>query len=274
MDSVRDTQEVYGFLWSKSKEYSSFPAKGHFTYMQEVITEPIVRGHVGIDIGCGMGQDTYLMAKDNPDVRVIALDLSGGVYKTKELIQGLNNAGVIMGSIMTLPIRSEVLDFAYSFGVLHHTPDPERGLCEINRVLKKGSPVFLYLYEDHSENILKYFAIKATTLLRKITIKIPRKILYALSFIASPFIFVIFSCPSMILRKFKSTRKFSENMPFNFARSPFNIQADIYDRFGAPIEYRFSRIAVYDMLIRCNFYNINIGRLKDTAGWVVWAYKK
>ena len=193
MDSIKATGNIYGFLWNKSKGYSSFSTKGHFTFMQEVIGVPIVRGSLGIDVGCGLGYDIYLMARSNPGVRVFGLDLSDGVYKTKELIQGLNNAGVIMGSIMTLPIRSEVLDFAYSFGVLHHTPDPERGLCEINRVLKKGSPVFLYLYEDHSENILKYFAIKATTLLRKITIKIPRKILYALSFIASPFIFVIFS---------------------------------------------------------------------------------
>lgn len=274
MNSIKETGEVYGFLWNKSKGYPSFPAEGHFTYIQEVIAEPIVRGYVGIDIGCGMGQDTYLMAKSNPGVLVIALDLSDGVYKTRELIGGMNNAGVIKGSAMALPIRSEALDFAYSFGVLHHTPEPETGLSEISRVLKKGSPVFLYLYEDHSDNIFKYFVIKAVTVLRKVTIKIPRKILYALSFMASPFVFIIFSCPAIILSKFKSTRKFAENMPFNFGRSPFNIQADIYDRFGAPIEYRFSRIAVYDMLIRCNFYNINIGRLKDTAGWVVWAYKK
>ncbi len=174
---------------------------------------------------------------------------------------------------MDIPLKEGVFDFAYSFGVLHHTPNPKKGLFEISRVLKKESPVFLYLYEDHSENIIKYIALRAIMVLRKITIKIHPKILYILSFIASPFVFILFSGPAIILRKFKSTRKFAENIPFNFGTSPFYLQADLYDRFGAPIEYRFNRREVYDMLNRCNFYNINITRLKATAGWVVWAYK-
>ncbi|MDP2905332.1 MAG: class I SAM-dependent methyltransferase [Candidatus Omnitrophota bacterium] len=271
---IRATKEVYGFLWNKSQGYSTSLEKGHFSYMQETVTEPIVRGGAGIDIGCGMGQDTYLMAKNNPGVSVIALDLSDGVYKTRELVRGLNNAAAVKGSVTALPVRSEALDFAYSFGVLHHIPDPKKGLFEINRVLKKGSPVFLYLYEDHSGNILKYLTVKTAALFRKITVRIPRKILYALSFLASPFVFIVFSCPAIILSKFDKTRSIAENIPFNFGRSPFGLRSDLFDRFGAPIEYRFSKKQVYELLDNCNFHNITITKLKATAGWVAWAYKR
>lgn len=185
-----------------------------------------------------------------------------------------SNVYVIKGSVIHSPLKEGIFDFAYCFGVLHHTSDPKKDLLEIARILKKQSPVFLYLYEDHSDNVLKYLALKAVMFLRKLTIKIPPKMLYILSFVASPLVFLFFSCPSIILRKFKSTQKFAENMPFNFSTSLFGLGADLYDRFAAPIEHRFSRKELYDILDSHNFYNINITKLKATAGWVVWAYKK
>ena len=110
--------------------------------------------------------------------------------------------------------------------------------------------------------------------MRGITTRIPPKILYALSLIASPFIFIFFSCPAKVLSIFKFTKKIAEKIPFNFGTSPFSLRGDLYDRFGAPIEYRYSRGEVYDMLNKYSIFNINITRLKATAGWVVWGYKK
>lgn len=235
---VDKTKEVYGLLWEKT-DIVNLPGSSHFDKMQEAIPEKIVRGKLGIDIGSGCGYDTYIMAKDNPSVKII----------------------------------SGVFDFAYCFGVLHHAPDPARCLSEIARILKKQSPVFLYLYEDHSENVLKYLALKAVTFLRMITTRIPRKVLYILSFLASPFIFILFSWPAIILRKFKATQRLAENIPFNFGTSLFGLGADLYDRFAAPIEHRFSKSEIYDILEAYNFSNINVTKLKATAGWVAWAYK-
>lgn len=273
MDTVKETERTYGFLWARNKNISPLN-QWHFNFMQEVIGEPIVRGSKGIDIGSGCGYDTYIMAKNNPSVEIVSIDLSDGVYKTRELTFGLENVQIIKCSVLDLPIKDNIFDFAYSFGVLHHTINPQKGLLEIARILKKESPVFLYLYEDHSENILKYLALKAIMFLRKITIKIPPKILYILSFIASPFVFILFSFPAKILMKFDATKNLVRTIPFNFGRNPFSLSADLYDRFSVPIEHRFSRQDIYDMLMENNFYNINITRLKTSAGWAVWGYKK
>ena len=76
------------------------------------------------------------------------------------------------------------------------------------------------------------------------------------------------------MMKFKLTRRIAENTPFNFGTGPFSLRGDIYDRFGAPVEYRFSRQAVLDMFGECGFSNARVTRLYNTAGWVAWGYKR
>lgn len=273
MNRERHTKETYGFLWGKSAA-AACPDRWHFNDMQEVVGEPLVRGSRGIEIGSGCGYDSSIMARGNPSVDIVSTELSDGVYRSRELTSGLGNVKLIQCSVLDIPLKDSIFDFAYSFGVLHHTTNPKKGLLAIARVLKKDCPVFLYLYEDHSENRLKYIAVKVVTALRKITVKIPRKALYCLSVVFSPFVFVIFSLPSKILGRFKATRDFSRKIPFNFGTGPFSLCGDIYDRFGAPIEYRFSRKQILDLMTECRFRKISITRLVNVAGWVVWGYKK
>jgi len=268
---TQKTGGVYGFLWKEIKNQK--PGKWHYNSMLEAVNEPIVRGKRGIDIGSGCGFDTYLMAKDNPFVNIISLELSAGVYKTRQLTSGLKNVWIIRGSALNIPLADSTLDFAYSFGVLHHTPDPEQGVREIARVIKKNAPAYLYLYEDHSENRMKYSALKLVNFIRRITTKIPSGILYTFSFLASPFLVIFFTFPSAILKRFKATQQLSGKIPFNFGTHLFSLAGDIYDRFGAPIEYRFSRQKVFELLKRNGFVNITVGRMKSVAGWVIWGRK-
>lgn len=273
MESIAKTKKSYGFLWTISKEMSP-QEHWHFDAMQEVVSEPIVRGTMGIDVGSGCGYDTYIIAKNYPSVSIISLDLSDGVYSCKKLTSDLKNVKIIESSILDVAIKPGIFDFAYCYGVLHHIHDPARGLSEIGRILKKDAPVFLYLYEDHSENFVKYSALKAVNILRRITVRIPPRLLYMISILLSPFVAILFSYPAKFLRRFKSTRAFADKMPFNFGTHLFSLAGDIYDRFSAPIEFRFNKDQVFELLEKAGFLNITIKRFSSVAGWVAWGYKK
>lgn len=273
MDKIKKTSSAFGFLWKRidAKVPSHWQ---HFDEMQEVIPEPIAKGRCGIDIGSGPGYDTYIMASSNPSVKIISLEISDGIYKTKKLVSGLSNVYLTRASALELPLKSDSLDFAYSFGVLHHTPSPNKCVSEIARIIKKGSPAFLYLYEDHSENLIKYLAVKIMAILRIITTRMPHNMLYIGCYLFSPVIVLFFSYPAMFFRKFKATRYLADRMPFNFGTHLFSVAGDLYDRFSAPIEYRFNRKETIELLSKNGFTNIKIDRLKTKAGWVVWGYKR
>lgn len=274
-EKLGNTKKTYGFLWARTRSREVLPPhEWHFHAMQDVINEPIVRGLIGIDAGSGCGYDTYIMAKNNPGVKIVSIDLSDGVYKTKRISFELGNVMVIQCSIIRPPIKDGIFDFAYSFGVLHHTPDPKKSLLEIARILKEGCPAFVYLYENHSGNPVKYIAIRLISWLRIITVKMPLEVIYGLSLFFAPFVYIIFTVPSKILMKFRSTETFARKMPFNFGMGPFSLKGDLLDRFSAPIEYRFSRQGAFDLFIECGFDNVTVSRLRDRAGWIVWGYKR
>jgi ubiquinone/menaquinone biosynthesis C-methylase UbiE len=272
MDQVKKTEKIYKYLWEKGRT-DVLPLRWHFHQMQERIPEPIVRGKMGIDIGSGCGYDTNIMARDNPKVKIVSLEISDGVYKTKKITQDLKNINIIKGSILHLPLKENTFDFGYSYGVLHHIPEPEKGLKELARILKDGSPVFLYLYEDHSEDRIKYWSIKIINMVRKITTKLSAPFLYMICFLLSPVIILFFTYPSKIMKKFKPLHPLAEKVPFNFGTHFFSLAGDLYDRFAAPIEHRFSREEVLELFKKSGFSSIKIEKMPAVAGWVTWGYK-
>ncbi|MFC1674319.1 class I SAM-dependent methyltransferase [Candidatus Omnitrophota bacterium] len=267
LNSIKRTKDSYSFLWREGHRNSAAP-RWHFNDMQEAIKEPIVRGRIGMDLGSGCGYDTYIMAENNPQVKIVSLDISDGVFMTRGLTRRLENVLVLKGSALDLPLKSYALDFVYSFGVLHHLVDPTQGLKEVHRVLKSGSRAFIYLYEDHSDNRIKSFALKMVGIIRKASVKLPPRLLFIISLLISPFVVLLFSWPARALSCFKPSSKLARAMPFNFGTHPFSVAGDLFDRFSTPVEHRFSREGVAKLFQQAGFCNTRIEKLSSSAGWI------
>lgn len=86
-----------------------------------------------LDDGCGTG---YFIAR-LAGAQVIGLDLSGG------MLQQARKRGscLIQGDSQHLPLPDAQFDLVIARSLLHHLPDPIRGLAEIRRVLKPGGQV-------------------------------------------------------------------------------------------------------------------------------------
>jgi len=270
--AVKRASRIYSYLWTgdTSKEP---PERYHYHRMQEVIPKQIVQGRRGIDLGCGNGYDIYAMAKLNPDIKFFGIDVSDGIFVARRITKNLDNVFLVAALAEALPFKDQSFDFGYSYGVLHHLPDPEAGFSELTRIIQKGGGVFLYLYEDHRDNFIKFMALKGISFIRKYTTRLSPESLHLLCLLLSPLVILVFTWPSKILSKFKSTKWFANKIPFNFGKGLFSVRADLFDRFGAPVEHRFNEQQIRELFSLYGYSKVSLTKMRDVAGWVAWGYK-
>ncbi|MEF8906613.1 MAG: class I SAM-dependent methyltransferase [Haloarculaceae archaeon] len=91
-------------------------------------------GAIGLDIGCGNGRNTELLA-DRVD-RVLGLDISRGLLG--EARSRVGEVMLLQGDAARLPVIDDRVDLALYIATLHHLPDREtrrQSLGELARVL-------------------------------------------------------------------------------------------------------------------------------------------
>ena len=89
-------------------------------------------GQTLLEVGSGIGVDSIQLAKRG--YKVTAVDLTD----------------FRLGNAEGLDFPDASFDAVYSFGVLHHTPDIERSVAEVHRVLRPGGTAYVMLYHRDS----------------------------------------------------------------------------------------------------------------------------
>jgi arsenite methyltransferase len=99
-------------------------------------------GEVVLDLGCGAGLDLYFYAKSVGEKgKAYGLDISTEMIdKAKNNIEsvGLKNVEFVCGSSDKLPFEDDFFDIVASNGIYNLSPDKEKVLAEVYRVLKPG----------------------------------------------------------------------------------------------------------------------------------------
>jgi len=111
-----------------------------------------------LEIGCGIGTDTINFARHGAQVTAVDLtEKSLDVARQRVKVFGLEervrfiqaNAEKLSESV---PV--EKYDLVYSFGVIHHTPHPERVLEEVRKYVTPESTVKIMVYNRWSWKVL------------------------------------------------------------------------------------------------------------------------
>ncbi len=99
---------------------------------------PSVKDLSGIDIGCGEGYNTRLLAQQAATLK--AIDISANFIEKAKEMERAGGLGIeyLVATATQLPFENECFDFATSFMCLMDIPNPEMALQEAYRVLKPG----------------------------------------------------------------------------------------------------------------------------------------
>jgi 2-polyprenyl-3-methyl-5-hydroxy-6-metoxy-1,4-benzoquinol methylase len=120
------------------------------------------RGKKVLEIGCGIGTDTMSFARQG--ARVTAVDVSEkslAVAKERARVYGVQDrVEFYCGNAEELSrfVPAEPHDLIYSFGVIHHTPHPERVLGELREYAAPGTTLKIMVYHRRSWKVLGILA--------------------------------------------------------------------------------------------------------------------
>ena len=112
--------------------------------------------------------------------------------------------------------------------------------------------------------------LHAVNSIRGLTTKLPPRLLFWFCRVASPLIYFLFTVPFLVFSQVPGLRAVALSLPFRHARGPFSLAGDLYDRFSAPVEYRYSRIGAMALLRQVK---LSVTHVAYDRGWMVRAIK-
>jgi ubiquinone/menaquinone biosynthesis C-methylase UbiE len=105
-----------------------------------------------LEIGCGLGTDGAQFAQAGADYTGVDLT-EAAVELARERFDLFDLPGKFQtADAENLAFADDSYDLVYSHGVLHHTPDTEKAIREIYRVLHPGGRAVVMLYHRDSYN--------------------------------------------------------------------------------------------------------------------------
>jgi 2-polyprenyl-3-methyl-5-hydroxy-6-metoxy-1,4-benzoquinol methylase len=107
-----------------------------------------------LEVGCGIGTDSINFARAGAELTAVDLS-SESLRVAEERAEVMDVADRIRfvqanAEELTSVLEDEQFDLVYSFGVVHHTPHPERALAEIRALVAPGGTLKLMVYHRRS----------------------------------------------------------------------------------------------------------------------------
>jgi SAM-dependent methyltransferase len=101
-------------------------------------------GSCVLEAGCGVGAQTVTLARNSPQARITAIDISASsVAQAKKTVEtaGLTNVEVRQEDLFHLPFAQESFDHVFICFVLEHLPSPAEALQVLKGLLKPGGSI-------------------------------------------------------------------------------------------------------------------------------------
>jgi ubiquinone/menaquinone biosynthesis C-methylase UbiE len=102
---------------------------------------PFVKDRTVLDIACGTGYGSQLMAKTAKNVYGVDLSAESVAYATENY--GAKNIEFLTGDAVKIPLPDQTVDVVVSYETIEHVPNYQAFLDEIKRVMKPGGTLII-----------------------------------------------------------------------------------------------------------------------------------
>lgn len=251
------TVESFGEEWEHFHAFSDIELKKiGDEYFDIVDDSKLNRNAVVLDVGCGSGRWSRYIA---PKVKQVeAIDPSKAVFAAADLTKDCGNVRVTQASADHIPFPDNSFDFVFSLGVLHHIPDTRKAMQACVNKLKPGGHFLVYLYYN-LENRSAFFKLlfSIVNIQRKIISSLPDFLKRLSCSLIAFFIYWPFARLSLLMKKLGSS-SFYKRVPLSYYhdKSFYIMRNDALDRFGTPLEQRFSKAQINEMMESCGLTEI------------------
>jgi SAM-dependent methyltransferase len=257
------TVASFGDEWSRfdQQAMSDLEAKKIFEeYFAVFPWSDLPENATGFDMGCGSGRWARWVA---PKVgHLHCLDPSEAVEVAQATLTNFDNITFHRASVDSQCLPAASQDFGYSLGVLHHVPDTQSAICSCVDLLKPGAPLLLYLYYAFDNRNWWFQAVwRLSDLGRRLICQLPPSPKHAVTDVIALLVYLPLATFSRILETLGCR---VTGIPLSYYRkhSLYTMRTDARDRFGTPLEHRFTKQQIIEMMESAGLANV---RFSDAA---------
>jgi ubiquinone/menaquinone biosynthesis C-methylase UbiE len=246
----KDTVNAFGEEWLKFSAFTDEEISIAGSQYFDIVDNSILNKNTTVlDLGCGSGRWTKFIA--NKVKLVEAIDPSEAVFSAYQTNIKEPNVRITQASVSNIPFENETFDFVICLGVLHHIPDTQQALTDVVKKLKKGGSILLYLYYSlDNRGFLYKLLFQVSSILRLLISKLPKKLKKIICDAIAIFIYMPFVLITRFLQSLFGHKKWIKKIPLSYYgdKSLNIIRNDALDRFGTPLEQRFSKEEITIMM--------------------------
>lgn len=257
-----ETADRFGQEWNQFDMITDKYEKQFLSWIEPVGPEYFKDKSI-LDVGCGKGRHV-LQAQKFGASTVFGIDLSQAVEAAFKNVGRLPNVHIVQADLYSLPFKS-VFDYAFSIGVLHHTPNPAKSFSCMAKKVKQGGGVSAWVYGREGNDWIIYLLNP----IRRITSKLPLMITKALAFVVSIFLqllLVLIYAPAKNRNWLKNTLPYSDYLchisEFSF-RENYSI---VFDHLLPEIAFYIKKEEFEKWFLDAHLENVTITR-RNKNSW-------
>lgn len=242
-DDLKGSPDRFGYEWNA---YAAIlpEHEEQFRRWTEPLSPDDWRDKDFLDVGCGMGRNSYWPLKYGA-AGGVAVDIEErSLESARRNLQSFPTMRVMRASVYDLPFEDR-FDLAFSIGVIHHLEHPERALENMARSVKPGGRVLIWVYGRENNRWL----VSVLHPLRRIFLsRFPIGLTHHLSLYPATLVWVLLKLGMRPIEYFRLLAK------FDF----LHVRAIVFDQMLPRIAHYWPRETVAGMMAAAGLEDIRL----------------